>query len=74
MIEALRTTQHSTLGNFLDYKLLHQTRTKKSLLPIVGKAFIFLFGTVSKADLNAIRNNMAVLGETQKDIAHVLVF
>ena len=42
-----------------------QTRSKRSLLPIVGKALSFLFGTVSEDNLQSIKSKI-------KKISHVV--
>lgn len=48
------------------------SRNRRALIPIVGKALSFLFGTVSESDIKAIRNNVLTLAENQKKITHVL--
>ena len=47
-------------------------RSKRSLIPIVGKALSFLFGTLSEADIDAIRHNVVKLAEGQKKLQHVV--
>ena len=47
-------------------------RPKRSLLPIVGKALSFLFGTVSESDLSTIRRNIQTLANNQNKIRHVV--
>ena len=40
-------------------------RAKRSLLPFIGSLTSFLFGTVSKGDLNAVKKNMNKLSNNQ---------
>ena len=47
-------------------------RTERSLLPIVGKALSFLFGTLSEADIDAIRSNVIKLAQGQEKLRHVV--
>lgn len=42
------------------------------MLPIVGKALSFLFGTVSEDDLNAIRGSINNLAVYQEKVIHVV--
>lgn len=46
-------------------------RRRRSLLPIIGKAFSFLFRTVSESDLQGIRKNINNLANNQQKITHV---
>lgn len=47
-------------------------RRRRSLLPIIGKAFSFLFRTVSESDLQGIRKNINNLANNQQKITHVV--
>ncbi|VDI77655.1 Hypothetical predicted protein [Mytilus galloprovincialis] len=49
----LTDTHTSILRIFNDYKALH--RNKRSVLPIIGKAMHFLFGTLTDSDVSAIK-------------------
>ena len=49
-----------------------QVRSKRSLIPIVGKALSFLFGTLSESDLSAIKNNIRSLARNQDTLRHVV--
>ena len=49
-----------------------QTRTKRSLLPFIGGALSFLFGSVSEADLVVIDQNIEKLEQNQKTVIHVM--
>lgn len=65
----LRDSQQEILTTFRDVKSLNQ-RSKRALLPIVGKAFSFLFGTVSEDDLNTIRCSINNLAVNQEKVIH----
>jgi hypothetical protein len=67
----LRQSQNEILYTFQDVKSLDQ-RSKRALLPIVGKALSFLFGTVSEDDLNAIRGSINNLATNQQKVIHVV--
>lgn len=54
----------------LDYH--HDKRQKRSVLPIVGKALSFLFGTVSESELKTVRKSVKTLSDNQQEIIHVL--
>lgn len=47
-------------------------RRTRSLLPIIGDALSFLFGTVSESDLDQINNNIDILNSNQQQIIHDL--
>lgn len=71
----LRTAQDAVYNNFQILSPLHDLtgyRRRRSLLPIIGKAFSFLFGTVSEDDLQGIRNNINNLANNQRKITHVI--
>ncbi|XP_071084800.1 uncharacterized protein [Haliotis cracherodii] len=67
----LNATLNDLVDNFSEYSRL-RTRPKRSLLPFVGSALSFLFGTVSEADLSTIKTNIRRLAENQAGIAHVI--
>ncbi|VDI05240.1 Hypothetical predicted protein [Mytilus galloprovincialis] len=60
------------LSGLQEYDKL-QHRTKRSVLPFVGRIMSFLFGTVSDEDLRTINSNIRVLANNQKRISHVLI-
>ena len=75
-VQNLNQTQAFLLSELEDIKSLHFTirtkRNKRALLPIVGKALSFLFGTLSESDIESIKNNINTLAKNQKHITHVL--
>ena len=58
-------------NSFVDHKSLKK-RTRRSLLPWVGSALSFMFGTLSSSDLTDIRNNIGILSKNQQTISHVI--
>ena len=56
---------------FEEHKSLMK-RSKRAVLPIVGKVLSFLFGTLSSEDLDSIRRNVNVLAQNKQKITHVL--
>ena len=67
----LRTIHSDIIRTFDDIRTLRK-RQKRSLLPIVGKALSFLFGTVSEDDLNSIKQGVNHLANNQKKISHIV--
>ena len=67
-LQALRETHFGVHAQLTEYKVLHP-RTKHSLLPFVGQAFSFLFGTVSDGDLGPIRRNLHILRRNQEGVS-----
>ena len=49
-----------------------KVKNKRSILPFIGSALSFLFGTVSEQDLSSIRRNIKTLSKNQNKIAHVV--
>ena len=71
-INDLSKSLNEVRDNFLENLTLKKNRTKRSLIPFVGDALSFLFGTVSNTDLTNIRFNIKKLAGNQKQIAHVV--
>lgn len=73
-IGILNDTYEIVRDTFVDYRSLRSQRriNKRSLLPIVGQAMSFLFGTVSDADLTHIQNSVNDLAKNQGRIIHNL--
>lgn len=63
---------HSLLENVKYLTGDNHRRRKRSLLPFVGSALSFLFGTVSEGCLNEIRNQVGTLSRDQQRISHVV--
>ena len=70
-LKTLRETYFGVNTRLGEYHALH-TRTRRSLVPFIGQAFSFLFGTVSEGDLGAIRQNLHILRNNQVELAHVV--
>ena len=59
-VESLDGVLTGTLQSYMDYKSLG-SRTRRSVLPVVGKIMSFLFGTISESDLEDIRRALKVV-------------
>ena len=70
-VESLDGVLTGTLQSYMDYKSLG-SRTRRSVLPVVGKIMSFLFGTISESDLEDIRRALNELSKNQLDIVHML--
>ena len=68
-LETLRETYFGVNARLAAYHALHP-RNKRSLVPFIGQAFSFVFGTVSEGDLGAIRRNLHILRINQVELAH----
>ena len=64
--------QQSLQKQMLGYRSISSARSKRSLIPFVGSALSFLFGTVSEGDLNTIRTHLRRLNYNQQKLTHVL--
>ena len=71
-LDALRAMTDELYDTYNAFKVLQRPRSKHSLIPIVGKALSFLFGTVSESDLASINRNIGNLAKNQKRISHVV--
>ena len=58
------------INRIVQYGSLH--RQKRSLLPIVGSALSFLFGTISDGDLHTIRRNIQTISNNQMRMKHIV--
>jgi hypothetical protein len=70
-LEMLADTFNGTTLKFSQVRQL-RGRNKRSLIPFVGSALNFLFGTVTDADLRKVQRNIRVLAENQRTIQHVM--
>ncbi|ESP03278.1 hypothetical protein LOTGIDRAFT_171625 [Lottia gigantea] len=70
----LRDETEDLLDGVQDYRALSMkhARPRRALIPFVGKALSWLFGTVSTDDLNVIRSNIDKLANNQQAIQHVV--
>ncbi|CAG2205199.1 unnamed protein product [Mytilus edulis] len=66
----LMDMHRSITDTFDDFKTLH--RHKRSVLPFIGSAMSFLFGTLTEDDINLIKGNVRTLAQNQKKISHIL--
>ena len=70
-INSLRSDKVYVIESYIEY-LAIQGRMKRSLIPIVGKALGYLFGTAIEGDIKAIQRNIKRLAQNQKEIADVV--
>ncbi|MCG8075993.1 MAG: hypothetical protein JAY75_07100, partial [Candidatus Thiodiazotropha taylori] len=70
-INSLKLSHINLEAKFSSYKML-SPRKRRSLLPSMTPVLHLLFGTLSSADVGALRRNVARLAKNQADITHVL--
>ena len=70
-IKDLQVDRQQLINSYVEINSI-KSRSKRSLIPIIGKALHFLFGTLTSADLSKIRRNIKTLANNQKDMLHVL--
>ena len=70
-IQALQDTHGNLIKSFIDVRTM-KSRSNRALLPIIGKAFHFLFGTLTSADIKKICHNINILANNQIDMSHVV--
>ena len=63
---------HSAISDMFEEHNSLMKRSKRAVLPIVGKVLSFLFGTLSSEDLDSMRRNVNVLAQNKQKITHVL--
>lgn len=70
-LQSLKFSEAHLKNMFATVKSL-KMRNKRAILPFIGSALSFLFGTVSEQDLSAIRRSVKTLNQNQNKIAHVV--
>lgn len=70
-INSLKYTHLELMAQFANYHLL-KSRQKRSLFPFLGGFFHSIFGLLSDADINSLKQNIANLAKNQADICHVI--
>ena len=72
----LESSRIALLAEYQDYATLYrpdtESRKSRSLLPFVGSALKFLFGTSTESDLTEVKHNVIQLRKNQKTILHVV--
>ena len=73
----IQMVEESLIGLKQDFDEYHSLytktgRDKRSLVPLIGKALGFLFGTVTESDLRSVQNNVATLAQNQQEVVHVV--
>ena len=59
-IEALQASRLNLIESFVEIHSL-KSRSKRSLIPIIGKALHFLFGTLTSSDVKKIKRNIKLI-------------
>ena len=70
-VDSLDKTLGGILQSFTSYRSLG-SRSRRSVVPVIGRIMSFLFGTVSESDLDDVRRVINDLSQNQKEIIHVL--
>ena len=70
-VESLDGVLTGILQSYMDNKPLG-SRTRRSVLPVVGNIMSFLFGTISQSDLEDIRRALHDFSKNRIDIVHML--
>ena len=70
-IVVLLNDQHTLVENYIELHAKH-TKMKRSLIPIIGKGFSYLFGTATESDLNTICSSVSRLAKSQEEITHIV--
>ena len=68
-IQALQDTSGYLIRSFVDVRII-KSRSKRALLPIIGKALHFLFGTLTSADVKRFAIIINILAQNQKEMSH----
>ena len=70
-LQSLKISEAHLKNMFATVKSL-KVRNKRFILPFIGSALSFLFGTVLEQDLGSVRRNVNTLSKNQNKIAHVV--
>ena len=70
-IVALLNDQHTLMENYIELHAI-QTKMKRSLIPIIGKSLIYLFGITTESHVKTLLSSASKLPKSQEEIAHVV--
>lgn len=70
-VDSLYKSLDGILQNFNGYRSLG-SRSRRSVIPVIGRIMSFLFGTISESDLDDVRRGINDLSKNQQEIIHVL--
>lgn len=70
-VDSLYKTMDGILLSYNYYRSLG-SRSRRSVIPVVGRIMSFLFGTISESDLDDVRRGINDLSQNQQEIIHVL--
>ena len=74
-VQSMKTIYYMTMTGIKDILSLREKatrRTKRTLVPLVGKRLSFLFGTATKSDVRVMRKGLEVLSTNQESLIHVI--
>ena len=72
-VNSLDKTLEGILQSYTTYRTLGSgSRSRRSLFPMVGRIMSFMFGTISQAEIDDVRNGINQLSRNQQSIIHVL--
>ena len=69
-VRNLQKTRNVILDRFVEYRQLR--RPRRSLIPLIGKALGYMFGTVSEEEFSVVESNVRRMAENQQEVVHVL--
>ena len=70
-ISYLDKTLEGIIQSYTSYKLLG-SRTRRSVIPVIGRIMSFMFGTISESELDDVKRGINELSQNQQDIIHIL--
>jgi len=72
-LEGLELSRDHLKGKLEEIKTMHKlSRSRRSLIPFVGKALSFLFGTLNEGDVQAIKNNVRKIATSHARLQHIV--
>ena len=74
-VQSMKTIYYMTMTGIKEILSLREKatrRTKRTLVPLVGKGLSFLFGTATKSDVRVMRKGLEVLSTNQESLIHVI--
>jgi hypothetical protein len=70
-LQIMRDTFVGMIQSYAQYQEL-SNRPKRALLPLLGDALHWLFGTVTDSDLEAVQKNVEQLSRNQQKLKHIM--
>lgn len=70
-VNSLDKTLTGILQSYTDHAAL-RSRSRRSIIPVIGNIMSFMFGTISEAEIEDVRRGINDLSKNQQTIIHVL--